>query len=308
LNYENDLKENMKNIFKENEDYFLINSEWIYICKDCCSKIMDYYLNNVKHNKIEFKDNNFDDILNDMIEKKIFLNLEHKKIFEDIMNKEKIKSQIRKVQNIEYIINNYYIVNSQIMEKISKLIVLPDPKNDNKEIKAKANNNQDIINIDKKIIEKTNEQINETLSCNNFNMMNKAFYNNKLNNYDKILVLTKQLELTKKELSELKQDIKKKESVIKNQKEIIKNKEKDLEIHKDDMKNKVKEIENQNEIINYKDNEISKLKDDIKIKDNVIEGQKEEILKIKKENEEKDKEMNNLKNRIKNIIDELNNN
>jgi len=127
LNYENDLKENMKNAFKEKEDYFLINSEWINICKDYCPKVSDYYFNNIKNNKIEFKDNNFDDILNDMIEKKIFFNLEHKKIFEYIMNKEKIKSQIKEVQNKEFKINSY-IVNSQIMEKISKLVTNEEKK------------------------------------------------------------------------------------------------------------------------------------------------------------------------------------
>ena len=422
LNYENDLKENMKNVFKENEDYFLINSEWINICKYCCSKISDYYLNNIKNNKIEIKDNNFEYIFNDMNEKKILFNLEHKKLFEDIMKKEKIIPQTKEIQNTKYN-KNSYIVNSQIKEiiskllsneikkinifvndyvnivtekkifignlndkfifmpkyilfyqqqkiflkeqknllkssfekyiesfncdlqkgeeqilkeknkKIGKLIVLPDPKTDNKEIIVQTNNNQESIDIHKKIIEqenkneeqkgkedfvqtnqnedikdvnKMNEKINEALSCNNINIMNKAIdNNNNSNNNDKILDLTKQLEQNKKELSELKQDIINKESVIENQKQIIMNKEKDLEIQKEDMKNKVKEIENQKEIINYKDNEISKLKEDMKIKVKEIEGQKEDIKNKDNVIESQKENMKNKDNEISKMIEDM---
>jgi len=429
LNYENNIKENMKNVFKENEEYFLINSEWIKICKDYCSKISDYYLN-IKNHKIEIKDNNIDDIFKSMSENKIIFNLEHKKLFEDIMNKEKVNPQIGKKQNTEYYINSY-IINSQIKElitkllnhevkkinifindevnivsekkitignlnenfmyipkyilfyqlqktfpkekdklfkssfekyiepfnfdlkkedeqilkeknkKIGKLIILPaqypqkenlfskdskddkkeiieqmnkkeDIKNNTKEMNFQINKNQKIIVDSNEILEKTNMNFDNNINSNklNFDLNQKI----KENNDDNIIRLIKQLEQTKKEISELKEVIKNKENVIENQKEIIQNKDKVIEINNKEVENKMKEIQNQKEDIQSKDkeieskeedmknkdNEISKLKENIKNKDKEIQNQKDEILKIKKENNElileKDKEINILKN------------
>ena len=113
--YEKDLSNNKKEIFKDNEDYYLINNEWL-------DKFKKYYeslsIRIYKKNDIKYND------LENQFEEKIILSKEYKlekELFKEALNIEGIKPGNKEIFNILYNIN-YYIITSQMMNIIKSII------------------------------------------------------------------------------------------------------------------------------------------------------------------------------------------
>ena len=279
-NYEKDIKDDIKNVFKD-KDYFLINSEWINICKDCCSKIYDDYLNNIKNNKIETKDNNFDDIFNELIDKKMFFNLESKKLFEDIMNKEKIKPQKKEIEDKIYY-ENSYIINSKIKEIISKLI-----NNEEKKINIFINDKVNIVNEKKIAIGNLNDKfifIPKYLLfySKNFSTEKKKLIKSPFEKY----IESFQCNLEKEDGQILKE---KNKNIGKLIVLTVPNPQKEVSFSENSKEDKKEIMEKTN--INFDS------------KQNIKENNEENILELKKELINKDKEIETLKEEILKIKD-----
>ena len=112
--YEKDLSIRKKEIFKENEDYYLIDNEWIDKFKKYYESlsIQIFKKDNIKYNDLE-----------NQFEEKITLSKEYKlekELFKETLNIEGIKSGNKKIFNILYN-TNCYIITSQMMNIIKSI-------------------------------------------------------------------------------------------------------------------------------------------------------------------------------------------
>ena len=125
-----------KNLLKDKveEDCYLINPELI-------KKYKEYYdysqlyesLNNIKES-LEIKDNNFDEYFNNIIENKNIINFDKIKIYNNKINIEEIKPQIKKYDdNINYC-TNCYIANNKIIEIIKNIYCIKEIDINNEKI------------------------------------------------------------------------------------------------------------------------------------------------------------------------------
>ena len=115
--YEKSLSENKENVFKENEDIYLINPKWI-------EELKKYYdfdnffesfneQKNENNNKINY--NNLSEFFNNIVNYRNNINFKEKELFDDLKS---IKAEKIKYNNIEYY-HNCYIINSEIMNLIT---------------------------------------------------------------------------------------------------------------------------------------------------------------------------------------------
>ena len=112
--YEKDLSNNKKEIFKENEDYYLIDNEWLDKFKKYYESfgVQIFKNNDIKYNNLENK-----------FEEKITLSKEYKlekELFKETLNIEGIKSGNKKIFNILYN-TNCYIITSKMMNIIKSI-------------------------------------------------------------------------------------------------------------------------------------------------------------------------------------------
>ena len=112
--YEKDLSNNKKEIFKENEDYYLIDNEWIDKFKKYYESlsIQIFKKDNIKYNDLE-----------NQFEEKITLSKEYKfekELFKETLILDGIKSSLKKKFNILYN-TNCYIITSQMMNIIKSI-------------------------------------------------------------------------------------------------------------------------------------------------------------------------------------------
>ena len=145
--YEKDLSNDKKEIFKDNEDYYLINNEWLI-------KFKKYYDYKSSHIKILGKDlkakyNNLEQNFNDNISiNKNIIDYNEINLFDEIINMA-IKPKRKILHNIYYFLNSY-IITSKMMDIIKSIFK-------NKEIdvptqKIKFINNYIYLIYPKKII------------------------------------------------------------------------------------------------------------------------------------------------------------
>ena len=120
LYYEQDLSNNKTEIFKGNEDYYLIDNEWLSNFK----KYYDYESFDIKilgkDDKLEY--NNIEQYFNyDIsISKKNILDYYKIKLFDEIIDTTKIRSKEISMNNIENNLNSY-IITSKIMDIIKSI-------------------------------------------------------------------------------------------------------------------------------------------------------------------------------------------
>ena len=120
LFYEKDLSKNKTEIFKDNEDYYLIDNEWLTKFK----KYYEYESFNIKvlgkDVKVEY--NNIEQYFNyDIsISKKNILDYYKINLFDEIIDTTKIKSKEISLNNIDYYLNSY-IITSKIMDIIKSI-------------------------------------------------------------------------------------------------------------------------------------------------------------------------------------------
>ena len=151
--YEKELLSNNKeNIFKENEEYYLINSEWL-------NKFKEYYDykslnitndNDEENKKIDINYNNIEINYNKIIIKKNLIVSGKRELLEYINNPYKIKSINQKKDKILYN-TNCYIINNKIFN-IIKSIYNNDLKNIKQKEKIILKNNNIYLIYPKKII------------------------------------------------------------------------------------------------------------------------------------------------------------
>ena len=125
-----ELKNKKENIFKENENYYLIKSNWIinlkkYYNYQILSKLLDNYKKQLGQKEILLDFNNFEKYIYDI---KLYLdenkfNSINKELYKDLTNNKEINAfpfQTEKTNLIYY--SKCYIINSRIKEIMRKYI------------------------------------------------------------------------------------------------------------------------------------------------------------------------------------------
>ena len=143
--YEKTLYEN-----KKEEVCYLINSKWINTFKEYYNYSQIYgYLNNIA-DKFVIQDNNCDDLFNNFLDNKIFINFDNDNNCYNAIKIEEIKIQEEKEDNSIKYCTAYYVVNEKILQIIKNIFNNSEIEIDSNKIHI--NNNYVYLVCYKKII------------------------------------------------------------------------------------------------------------------------------------------------------------
>ena len=168
---------NEEDIFKGNEDYYLINPDWVKIIKKCYNSLFK----SLRNIEIKTNYNNLKKYFIKITSLKNNLNIKNNKLFEDIMNIEKIKPK-NLLKNEILFYQNCYIINSEIMDII--ISIFNNKELDLKNTKIFVKNENIYLICSKNIII---GNLNEKLFIPNFII---SFNSNYEFNYSDLQVLT----------------------------------------------------------------------------------------------------------------------